>query len=231
MPLPPGVPTVLVTTGEPQVLPDGTPVQGKLEVTGPDLVTLADEDLLLGGTASVPFVDGVASIELVPSDLPGMNPRGWTYEVRALLINGPSWARQIRVDSGPSPVQLAAVLSPAPDAGEYVAVPGPRGPAGPTGRRATRETPGPLARPAPQEPQAPQGRKATRETLAPRDPQARPARRDRPAPLGRSRRWAPLARARTSPCARPTPRRPTPAHPCHTRAHTRRRAVTRSRPG
>jgi peptidoglycan/xylan/chitin deacetylase (PgdA/CDA1 family) len=133
MPLPPGVPTVLVTTGEPQVLPDGTPVQGKLEVTGPDLVTLADEDLLLGGTASVPFVDGVASIELVPSDLPGMNPRGWTYEVRALLINGPSWARQIRVDSGPSPVQLAAVLSPAPDAGEYVAVPGPRGPAGPTG--------------------------------------------------------------------------------------------------
>ena len=56
MPLPAGVETVTVSSGEPLTLPDGTAMRGRLIFTGPDLVTIGEDDVILGGTVEVPLV-------------------------------------------------------------------------------------------------------------------------------------------------------------------------------
>ncbi len=119
MTLPDGVPTVTVTTGVPLVLPDGTPFTGYLTFTGPDVVTVAGQHVVLGGAAQVDLDGGSFSVDLVPNDVDGMSPAGWTYRVDAVFTNAPGWTRYISLPTSDDDVHLADILIPDPSVGEY----------------------------------------------------------------------------------------------------------------
>jgi hypothetical protein len=135
MAIPVGVPRVTVTTGLPIITPGGGLAKGKLTFTGPDLVTVGPLDLLLGGGEPAYLAAGVATIDLVPNDLAGMSPVGWTYRVDAEFADPdmPDWSRHIAVTSGVSPLQLADILIADPALGSFVVVPGPTGATGSAG--------------------------------------------------------------------------------------------------
>ncbi|MFI6560393.1 hypothetical protein [Streptomyces sp. NPDC050534] len=119
MALPAGVDGVTVSSGKPLTLPDGTPFEGKLLFTGPDVVTVAGQDVLLGGTREAKLVDGAFSITLAANDVVGMSPSGWTYTVTAVLSNAPSWVRHISLPKASPTVILADVIVPDPVVGSY----------------------------------------------------------------------------------------------------------------
>ncbi|MEI5520663.1 hypothetical protein WB388_08615 [Streptomyces brasiliscabiei] len=119
MPLPAGVETVTVSSGEPLTLPDGTVIRGRLLFTGPDVVTISGENVVLGGTVEAELVDGEFSVELVATDAAGMSPSGWTYKVTAVMANAPNWVRYISLPAASPAVTLAAILVPDPVAGEF----------------------------------------------------------------------------------------------------------------
>jgi len=133
MPLPAGVETVTVSSGKPLVLPDGTPMEGRFVFTGPDVVTIGQHDVVLGGAVEAPLVGGEFSVTLVAPDATGISPTGWTYKVQAILTNGPNWIRYISLPKAAPNVALADVLIPDPVTGEYTPLSGPAGPAGPAG--------------------------------------------------------------------------------------------------
>ncbi|MEU6552109.1 hypothetical protein ABZ915_17760 [Streptomyces sp. NPDC046915] len=111
---------VTVSSGQPMTLPDGTAIQGKLYFSGPDVVTIAGQDVLLGGEVPpVELVGGAFSVDLVATDATGMSPSGWTYTVRAVLTNAPSWTRYISLPKASLSVKLADVVVPDPVAGNY----------------------------------------------------------------------------------------------------------------
>ncbi|MET7479538.1 hypothetical protein ABZT17_34965 [Streptomyces sp. NPDC005648] len=120
MPFPAGVETVTVSSGQPLKLPDGTAIQGTLYFSGPDVVTIAGEDVLLGGEVPpVELVDGSFSVDLVATDATGMSPTGWTYTVRAVLTNAASWIRYISLPKATPSVKLSDVVVPDPVAGSF----------------------------------------------------------------------------------------------------------------
>jgi len=119
MPLPAGVEKVTVTAGEPLTTFDGALAKGRLYFTGPDLVTIGEDDMVLGGTAEVILEDGEFSKTLVATDATGMSPTGWTYRVEAALTNGPGWVRYLSLPKASPAVKLADVLVPDPVAGEF----------------------------------------------------------------------------------------------------------------
>ncbi|MFF1297910.1 MULTISPECIES: hypothetical protein [unclassified Streptomyces] len=119
MPLPAGVEIVTVSSGEPLVLPDGTWIKGRLLFTGPDLATIAEDDVTLGGTAEAKLVDGEFSVRLVATDATGMSPTGGTYKVTSAFTNAPNWVRYISLPKAVASVKLADVLVPDPVTGEY----------------------------------------------------------------------------------------------------------------
>lgn len=121
MPLPVGVPRVTVSTGPPLVSPGGTPLQGRLIFVGPDLVVVPSLDLTLDGAEAMDLAAGVGLVDLIPSDIADMNPRGWTYEVRSDFTNAPNWVRYIRLTlaMAGTTVNLADVLVPDPVTGAY----------------------------------------------------------------------------------------------------------------
>lgn len=119
MPLPAGVETVTVSAGEPLTLPDGRWFEGKLIITGPDLVTIGEDDFTFGGGVPVPLVDGEFSVRLVATDATGMSPRDWTYTVTSRFTNAPNWTRYISLPKATPSVKLADVLVPDPVTGEF----------------------------------------------------------------------------------------------------------------
>jgi hypothetical protein len=119
MPLPAGVETVTVSSGEPLTLPDGTWIRGRLIITGPDLVTIGEDDVILGGGVEVPLVDGEFSATLCATDATGMSPTGWTYKVQAVFTNAPNWVRYITLPKATPSVVLADAVVPDPVAGSY----------------------------------------------------------------------------------------------------------------
>lgn len=119
MPLPAGVETVTVASGEPLSLPDGTWIRGRLLFTGPGLVTIAEDDTVLGGGTEATLTDGEFSIELVATDATGMDPTGWTYTVTSRFTNAPNWVRYISLPKANPAVKLADVLVPDPVVGTY----------------------------------------------------------------------------------------------------------------
>ena len=82
MSLPAGVTGVTVSSDKPLCLPDGTPYEGSIFFDGPDLVTIAGQDVVLGGSAEAVLEDGEYSIILAPNDITGMSPTGWAYRRR-----------------------------------------------------------------------------------------------------------------------------------------------------
>lgn len=119
MPLPGGVETVTVSSGQPLALPDGTWIQGTLTFTGPDLVTIGAQDVVLGGAVKVQLVDGQFAVHLAATDATGMSPTGWTYKVVANFTNAPDWTRYITLPKATPSVNLADVLVPDPVAGTF----------------------------------------------------------------------------------------------------------------
>lgn len=119
MALPAGVETVTLSSGEPLTLPDGTPQQGQLTFTGPQLITFGDDGLVAGGTVTVPLVDGEFTVTLLATDATGMDPTGWTYKVRADLTNAPDWTRYVTLPKATPDVVLADVLIPDPVVGSH----------------------------------------------------------------------------------------------------------------
>ncbi|MET7481378.1 hypothetical protein ABZT17_44735 [Streptomyces sp. NPDC005648] len=119
MPLPAGVEKVTVSSGVPLTLPDGRWIEGKLLITGPDLVTIGEDDLTFGGGVSVPLVDGAFSVRLVATDATGMSPYDWTYTVTSKFTNAPNWVRYIRLPKASPSVVLADVVVPDPVVGSY----------------------------------------------------------------------------------------------------------------
>ncbi|MEU2924205.1 hypothetical protein ABZ636_03960 [Streptomyces sp. NPDC007251] len=140
MALPAGVDGVTVSSGKPLTRFDGTPIEGKLLFTGPDVVTVGGQQVFLGGTTEAKLVGGEFSVELAANDVTGMNPSGWTYRVTAVFSNAPGWVRFIALPKAAPSVTLAQVIVPDPAEANYVPVvgpkgdkgdPGPQGPAGP----------------------------------------------------------------------------------------------------
>lgn len=119
MPMPAGVETVTVESGIPLTLLDGTLMRGRLIFTGPDLLTIGEDDVVTGGSVEAPLVDGEFSVDLVATDATGMSPTGWTYKVTAVLTNAPDWIRYISLPAATPVVALADVLVPDPVAGEF----------------------------------------------------------------------------------------------------------------
>lgn len=125
MPLPAGVETVTVSSGQPLTLPDGTWLQGTLTFTGPDLVTIGEDDVILGGGIEVPLVDGQFSVTLCATDATNMSPTGWTYTVQGEFSNAPDWTRYISLPKATASVKLADVVVPDPVAGTYTVLADP----------------------------------------------------------------------------------------------------------
>jgi hypothetical protein len=126
MPLPAGVETVTVTAGAPLTLLDGTPIQGRFIFTGPDLVTIGEDDVVLGGDVEATLVNGNFTVTLCATDATGMSPTGWTYKVTAVLLNAPDWTRYITLPKATPSVVLADIIVPDPVAGTYTVLKDPR---------------------------------------------------------------------------------------------------------
>jgi hypothetical protein len=62
--IPEGVPRRTVSAGLGLVTPGGTPYQGRITFTGPNLVTVGPLELVLGGGQPLYLVDGAGTIEL-----------------------------------------------------------------------------------------------------------------------------------------------------------------------
>lgn len=133
MALPAGVDGVTVSSGKPLVLPDGTPFEGKLLFTGPDVVTVAGQEVLLGGTREVVLEGGEFTVTLAANDVTGMDPVGWTYQVTAVFSNAPGWVRYISLPKSAPSVTLADVIVPDPAEANYIPVVGPKGDPGEQG--------------------------------------------------------------------------------------------------
>lgn len=143
MTIPAGVPRRTVTTGLPYINPAGGLARGHITFTGPDLVTVGPLELLLGGGEQLYLVGGAGSVDLVPCDVEGMNPSGWSYRVDAVFADGtPGWTRYVKVTSGQGALQLADLLTPDPSTATYVPVPGPQGPPGSDGQPGAPGAPG-----------------------------------------------------------------------------------------
>ncbi|MET9086161.1 hypothetical protein ABZX77_30520 [Streptomyces sp. NPDC004237] len=119
MSLPAGVDGVTVSSGKPLCLPDGTPFEGKLLFTGPDVVTVNGEEVLLGGTKEVVLDAGAFEVALAAPDTAGMSPSGWPYRVTAVLSNAPGWVRYVSLTKDTPSVALADVIVPDPVAGQF----------------------------------------------------------------------------------------------------------------
>ena len=119
MALPAGVDGVMVSSGQPLTLPDGTPIEGKFLFSGPDVVTVAGQEVLLGGTTEAALEGGEFSVTLAAPDTTGMSPAGWTYRVTAAFSNAPGWVRYISLSKASPSVTLAQVIVPDPASGSF----------------------------------------------------------------------------------------------------------------
>jgi hypothetical protein len=112
MPIPAGVETVTVSTGEPLTLPDGTIMRGHIRFVAPDLNVIPADNLVLGGEAVAELVDGEFSIVLVPPDATDINPTGWVYAAIGEFTNAPDWSTFITITKDMPAVFLADVIEP-----------------------------------------------------------------------------------------------------------------------
>lgn len=110
MPIPAGVETVTITSGEPLTLPDGTLYRGHIRFIAPDLAVVPSDDYTLGGEAVAELVDGEFSITLVPQDATGISPTGWSYTIIGEFVNAPGWTRYSVLSKDEPNVILSDIL-------------------------------------------------------------------------------------------------------------------------
>lgn len=121
MAIPAGVETVAVTDGGvPITGPDGTPLNGHLTVTGPDLATVKDDDFVFGGTARRWVSAGrFDPFTLVATDATGIDPTGFAYTIVFTPKYGTPWTRFFTLPLAVPSVVLADILIPDPVTGSY----------------------------------------------------------------------------------------------------------------
>ncbi|MEU1071917.1 MULTISPECIES: collagen-like protein [unclassified Streptomyces] len=139
MPLPSGISTVTVR-GLYQH-PDGTSMRGTVTLTPhPGKIVSAGTGLVVQGTATATLIDGAFVLTVVATDSEGINPTGWTYDVKTSFYDATGDSFSLSLPKNAPNVSLPAV-TPASEAdeGSYLIVTGPKGdtgatgPAGPTG--------------------------------------------------------------------------------------------------
>lgn len=114
MTIPTTVERVTVSSGAPLTTPDGTPLQGRLYFTAPDLNIITEDDYIFGGTVIAELVSGEFTIDLIPQDATGIDPTGWSYTVRGEFDNAPNWTRSIQLTQAQPSVILSDIIQPAP---------------------------------------------------------------------------------------------------------------------
>lgn len=128
----PAVPTVRLTGR--YITPDRKPLAGTLSFAPPTVLTLPDSDVISTTAAKVTLdAAGAFEVDLIPTDLPGMSPRGWSYQVTEKLTGLPRRVFHIMLPAGTGPVDLADIAPVSPFAGNYLPVAGPKGEKGEPG--------------------------------------------------------------------------------------------------
>ncbi|AVP41361.1 hypothetical protein SEA_YARA_27 [Streptomyces phage Yara] len=113
MPIPSGVETVTVSSGEPMTTPDGSFMRGHIRFVAPPLAVAPSDDYTFGGEAVAELVDGEFSIVLVAPDATGINPTGWTYTVIGEFTNAPDWETFIDISKDDPSVVFSDVVETA----------------------------------------------------------------------------------------------------------------------
>lgn len=112
MPIPSGVETVTVSSGEPLTTPDGSFMRGHIRFVAPPLAVLPSDNYTLGGEAVAELVDGEFSITIVAPDATGINPTGWTYQVIGEFTNAPDWETFIDITKDVPVVVFSDIVEP-----------------------------------------------------------------------------------------------------------------------
>lgn len=135
MSIPAGVETVAVTDGGvPLTTPDGTPLEGRITVTGPPIATVKEDDFLFSGTAHRWVSAGrFDPLVLVATDATGIDPTGFTYTVVFTPRYGTPWTRCITLPKATPTVVLADIVIPDPVAGSYAVLVDPAAAPAPDG--------------------------------------------------------------------------------------------------
>jgi lysophospholipase L1-like esterase len=126
MAIPTGIATVVVTGR--YIRPDGTPLSGTVTFEPPPRLTFPSEDTIGAGAATV-ALDGTGAflLTLIATDVPGMQPEGWTYTVTERMVRAPERTYHIALPSATPAVDLADIAPANPNDGNYVLVTGPPG--------------------------------------------------------------------------------------------------------
>lgn len=130
--LPGGVPSVRLTGR--YIAPDGTPLSGTVSFAPPSVLTLPASDVIATTAAKVTLdTTGAFEVDLIPTDVPGMSPQRWSYQVTEKLKGIPPRVFHIMLPGGTGPVDLADIAPVSPYAGNYLPVAGPQGAKGDKG--------------------------------------------------------------------------------------------------
>ncbi|MEU3729996.1 hypothetical protein AB0E81_11385 [Streptomyces sp. NPDC033538] len=126
MAIPAGIATVVVTGR--YIRPDGTPLTGTVSFTPPARLTFPDADTISAGAATVALDgNGGFTVSLIATDVPGMQPEGWTYTVTEKMSKAPERTYYIALPSATPAVDLADIAPADPAHGDYVLITGPAG--------------------------------------------------------------------------------------------------------
>lgn len=129
MTIPAGITTVVVSGR--YIRPDGTPLTGTIAFEPPARLTFPDADTISAGAATVALDDtGAFAVALIATDVPGMQPKGWTYTVTERMARAPERTYAIVLPAATPAVDLADIAPADPAQGDYVLVEGPAGKAG-----------------------------------------------------------------------------------------------------
>ncbi|MGW2895845.1 hypothetical protein ACWDAO_14790 [Streptomyces sp. NPDC001212] len=150
MSFPPGLPTTRVTYRATSPA-GGAPVSGTVRFSPTvQRITVPGYPQVFTGSGNYSFnsdgdlVDstGAVGVQLLPNDLPGMNPQGWLWRVAEQINGGPWRTFTIMLSADQPEADLSAIQPLGPETPNYVAVPGPRGAAGPPGEPGPQGEPG-----------------------------------------------------------------------------------------
>lgn len=126
MAIPAGIATVVVSGR--YIRPDGSPLTGTVTFEPPARLTFPDADTISAGAATVALdTEGAFTLELIATDVPGMQPEGWTYTVTERMSKAPERTYYIALPSATPAVDLADIAPADPAHGDYVLITGPAG--------------------------------------------------------------------------------------------------------
>lgn len=91
-----------------------------LTFTAPTVVTTDGTRVLGGTTRVVPSSTGMFTVELLATDADGIDPTGWTYEVKAYLSGvQPTWTRYVSLPGATPTVDFGDIIVADPVSGSF----------------------------------------------------------------------------------------------------------------